>query len=78
MKHVVRQDMRAYAAFREGQDRASHNRLATRMLAVRLANKKRKLTGTDWRAYAAFRTGQDRMRPDGNYGLYFHRRKLYG
>ncbi|WP_259781715.1 hypothetical protein [Aestuariispira ectoiniformans] len=78
MKHVVRNDMRAYAAFREGQDRTLHDNLARRMLAMNLSRRKLKLTGEPLRAYAAFRTGQDRVRPDGNHGLYFHRRSLYG
>lgn len=78
MEHVVRTDMRAYAAFREGQDRSLENDLAKRMLATNFARKKRQLTGKPLKAYAAYRTGQDRVRPHGNYGLYFHRRSLYG
>lgn len=78
MDHLVREDLRAYAAFREGQDRISVSDLAVAMLRRRLQDQQKRLKKEPLWAYAAYRKGQDDARPEGNYGLFYHRRKLYG
>ena len=73
---MMRADMRAYAAFRLGQDRTMGHGLALNMLRKKINLRKLKKRNRPMSAYAAYRLGQDRARPSGNHGLFFFRRKL--
>ena len=72
---MMRADMRAYAAFRLGQDQSSGHHLAVNMLRKKIKMRKLKQANRPLSAYAAFRLGQDRARPGGNHGLFFFRRQ---
>ena len=72
---MMRADMRAYAAYRLGQDQSTGNGLALNMLRKKIKLRKLKQSSRPLSAYAAYRLGQDRARPTGNHGLFFFRRQ---
>ncbi|RED51419.1 hypothetical protein [Aestuariispira insulae] len=72
---MMRADLRAYAAFRMGQDQSTGQALAMNMLRKKIKMRKLKQQHRPLSAYAAYRLGQDRTRPTGNHGLFFFRRQ---